>query len=91
MLVMIFHWYFFDGQCVLTLSEKKNYENGFIIDTMDKYKINRIVFDLLIYILLLYSFYKIDKVYLGCLVIMIILLLNKIVYKQLNFKIVKFN
>lgn len=91
MLIMIFHWYFFDGQCILTLREKKNYKNGFIIDTMDKYRINRIGFDLLIYGLLLYSFFKINRLYLGCSIVILILLLNKIVYKQLNFKIVQFN
>jgi len=91
LLLIIFHWYFLNGQCILTLSNKKEHKNGFLIDVLDKNNINKIAFDILIYTLLIISFYRINRIQLGSITIIIILLLNKIVYNQLNFKIIDLN
>ena len=91
LLFIIFHWYFLNGQCILTLSNKKKHKNGFLIDILDKNNINKIAFDILIYTLLIISFYRINRIRLGSIIIIIILLLNKIVYNQLNFKIIDLN
>ena len=50
-LLIVFHWYFLNGQCIITLGTKKEHKTGFISDILDKYNINRITFDILLYII----------------------------------------
>ena len=99
LIAVIIHWYVLNGKCIISLMHQASSENeGVVSNCIKKSNIPLIdeFIDALFYFVILYSFYRIQCVKEGILVVVIIILLNKTIYDKYGFewsekKIVKIN
>ena len=85
---IIIQWYVFNGKCIISKMHKESSDNeGAIFTLLNKLNINinDKAIDALLYILIIYSFYRIGCVKEGLLVVIIIILLNKTIYNSYGF------
>mgnify|MGYP006102800409 CR=1 FL=1 len=86
-LLIIFHWYFNNGKCILSqMHTKETDDKDFMIYLFDKFNIPHVLFDLFVYFIIFVCFYRINNLMAGFNIIIIILILNLLVYKRLFFK-----
>ena len=87
LLSIIFHWYFLDGKCILSFYHKNTTKNKSLISEMfEKYNLDSFVFDIIVHSLILLSFYRLGELPIGVFFSLLILIINKIVYKTYNLK-----
>lgn len=87
--VIIIHWYILEGKCIISLMHRDtSNDDGAIAEffTRHNMKLNRKLLDVILYGLLLFAFYRIDRLKEGLLVVIIIILINKAVYDSYNFR-----
>ena len=87
-ITVIVHWYIMNGKCIIScMHESKKFSGRYILNTIfNNYNISQYVYDILVYLLLIISFYRINKLRYGLIVIIIIIILNKYIYHHYNLK-----
>lgn len=87
-LIMIFHWYFFEGQCIISKFHKNETENQDVMTKFFlKFNIPFFVYDLVLYTLILMTFYRLNNIKAGILSILSFLIVNKLFYGNFKIKI----
>jgi len=86
-LLMVYHWYFFNNKCILTVAQNKmeKNESDFLTVIFDKYNIDYKMFDCLIHFNLLYMFFIYQYYFLGLYNLLQIILINKYLYNNIYF------
>ena len=87
-ITVIVHWYIMNGKCVIScMHESKKFSGRYILNTIFcNYNLSQYIYDISVYLLLFISFYRINKLRVGLIVIIMILILNKYIYHHYNFK-----
>ena len=87
-LVIVYHMYLFNGQCVLTLFQNKldNTNTTLTGHIFQYFNLPLYTYDIIYHTSLLYSFYRLNMPIEGVLNTIIILSLNNLVYNQYSFK-----
>ena len=87
-ITVILHWYIMNGKCVIScMHESKQFSGRYILNTIFcNYNLHHYLYDISVYLLLIISFYRINKLRYGLIVIIIIIILNKYIYHHYNLK-----
>jgi hypothetical protein len=85
---VILHWYWLDGQCILTIIENmdKEKKQDVISPILLKYGLPKTILDVIVHTNFIVSFYRLDRIMIGIIYLNIIIFLNKIIYGHCKFK-----
>ena len=87
-LITVYHWYLFNGQCVITLFQNKldNTNTTLTGHIFQYFQLPLYTYDIIYHTSLLYSFYRLNAPIEGVLNTIIILSLNNLIYNHYSFK-----
>lgn len=80
--IVISHWYFLEGRCFMTKFQKPHNNKILFSDTLEYVNI----YDIVIFSNILFTFYRLNNLWLGFILIPIFIGLNLLIYNNYGFR-----